>query len=110
MAELLAAITGWDTSSYELMRYGERRNHLMQVFNRREGLTAAADTLPDRFFDDPIPEGIWQGTRLDRAAFHGAIRSYYRMMGWDEQGHPLYETLIDQHLEWVVADGHAPLL
>ena len=47
MAELLAAVTGWETS-YEIMRFGERRNHLMRVYNLREGLTAADDTLPDR--------------------------------------------------------------
>ena len=28
MADLVAAITGWETSSHELMRIGERRNHL----------------------------------------------------------------------------------
>ena len=54
MAELLAAVTGWNTSSYEIMRYGERRNHLMRVYNLREGLSAADDRLPDRFFDDPF--------------------------------------------------------
>jgi|GEM_PF-5568497 len=29
----------------------------MRVYNLREGLTAADDTLPDRFFDDPIRDG-----------------------------------------------------
>ena len=100
MAELLAAVTGWDTSGYEIMRFGERRNHLMRVYNLREGLTAADDTLPDRFFDDPISEGNWAGTRLDRQRFHEAIRTYYQMMGWDEDGRPLPATLIDHHLEW----------
>jgi aldehyde:ferredoxin oxidoreductase len=80
----------------------------MRVFNLREGLDASDDTLPDRFFDDPIPDGIWAGTRIDRAKFGEAIRTYYRMMGWDDAGQPRYETLLDHHLEWVVADGHAP--
>jgi aldehyde:ferredoxin oxidoreductase len=109
MADLLAAVTGWTTSSYELMRFGERRNHLMRVYNVREGLTAAADTLPDRFFDEPIPQGVWTGTRLDRAAFHDAIRTYYRMMGWDDEGRPHYETLLDHHLEWAANDSQTVL-
>lgn len=100
MAQLLAAVTGWNTSSYEIMRYGERRLHLMRLYNLREGLTAAADTLPDRFFDDPIPSGQWAGQRLDRTQFANAIRTYYRMMGWDDAGAPLAETLLDHHLEW----------
>jgi aldehyde:ferredoxin oxidoreductase len=102
MAELLAAVTGWETSSYEIMRFGERRNHLMRVYNRREGFTAADDTLPDRFFDDPIREGQWTGVRLDRRAFREALLLYYQMMGWDEEGNPLPATLVDHHLEWTL--------
>lgn len=100
MAQMLAAVTGWRASSYEIMRFGERRLHLMRVYNLREGLTAADDTLPDRFFDDPIPSGQWAGHRLNREQFATAIRTYYRMMGWDDAGVPHYETLLDHHLEW----------
>lgn len=89
------------------MRLGERRIHLMRVYNLREGLTAASDTLPDRFFEDPIPAGKWAGTRLDRSRFRELIRTYYRMMGWDDAGQPRYETLLDHGLQWTVKDGHA---
>ena len=58
--------------------------------------------LPDRFFDDAISTGTSVNVRLDRAAFHAAIRTYYGMMGWDERGRPLRETLIDHHLEWTL--------
>lgn len=95
MATMIHAITGWETSSYELMRYGERRNHLMRVYNIREGLGSEVDTLPERFFTEPIADGPRAGDMLDKAAFHSAIRSYYRMMGWDEHGVPYRETLID---------------
>ena len=101
MAELLAAVTGWNTSSYEIMRYGERRMHLMRAYNLREGLGAADDTLPARFFDEPVPVGPWQGATLDRATFGECIRTYYRMMGWNDQGVPLKETLLDQNVAWV---------
>jgi aldehyde:ferredoxin oxidoreductase len=108
MTDLLAAVTGWETSSWELMRWGERRLHLMRVYNLREGLTAADDTLPDRFFDDPIPEGRWAGARIDREAFDQAMQLFYGMMGWDEAGRPRFATLVDHGLEWVVDEGHAP--
>jgi len=98
MARMLAAVTGWKTSSYEIMRFGERRLHLMRLYNLREGLTAADGVLPARFFDDPIPAGRWAGTRLDRAEFGAAVRTFYRMMGWDDEGRPREETLIDRHL------------
>jgi aldehyde:ferredoxin oxidoreductase len=104
MAELLGAVTGWNTSAYEIMRFGERRLHLMRVYNLREGLTAADDTLPDRFFTEPLrmPGKRWDGKKLDRQAFTAAIQTYYRMMGWDDLGQPSYATLVDHHLEWSI--------
>lgn len=104
MTDMLAAITGWETSSYEILRWGERRNHLMRVYNNREGLSAADDWLPDRFFDDPIDHGVKKGLKLDREAFNSAIATYYEMMGWDEKGIPRLGTLYDHHLEWAVAN------
>ncbi|MDP8959616.1 MAG: hypothetical protein M3N51_10590, partial [Actinomycetota bacterium] len=43
MATLVGAVTGWETSSYEVMRWGERRLHLLRLYNLREGLTAGDD-------------------------------------------------------------------
>lgn len=103
MTDMLAAITGWETSSYEILRWGERRNHLLRVYNNREGMTLADDWLPDRFFDEPIDSGVKQGARLDRQAFRAAIETYYEMMGWDEHGVPRPATLYDHHLEWTLA-------
>ena len=50
-AELLKAVTGWDTGPAELIRIGERILTTMRSFNIREGLTAADDVLPKRFFE-----------------------------------------------------------
>lgn len=108
MTDQLAAITGWETSSYEILRWGERRNHLMRVYNNREGLTPRDDTLPDRFFDEPIDSGPKQGLALDRQAFRSVIDTYYEMMGWDEQGAPRRATLIDHHLEWTLQPTKCP--
>lgn len=102
MALMLRAVTGWETSDYEIMRIGERRNHLMRWYNLREGLTDGDDRLPDRFYDEPIASGPRRGDRLDREAFHRSIRDFYAMMGWDERGRPLPATLYDHGLEWVM--------
>ena len=71
MASLLAAVTGWSTSSFEIMQFGKRRLDLMRVYNLREGLTAADDTLPERFFTEPVGIGRWAQTHLDRQRFAG---------------------------------------
>ncbi|MBI3761502.1 MAG: hypothetical protein HY260_06525 [Chloroflexi bacterium] len=104
MAEMVWAVTGWETSDYEIMRWGERRNHLMRVYNNREGLTSADDDLPGRFFDEAVPSGIHAGRKFDRARFREVIQFYYQMMGWDEAGRPLPATLYDHHLEWTLTE------
>lgn len=100
---MIAAVSGWETSDYEIMRLGERRNHLLRWYNLREGLTAKDDTLPNRFFDDPIAAGPRKGERLNRQKFHENIWLYYAMMGWDNNGRPTEATLYDHRLEWLLA-------
>ena len=105
MVALVESITGWKSSDYELMRWGDRRNHLMRLYNLRQGLDASQDTLPDRFFSDPIAYGRLSGTVLNRQAFQKAITLYYDMMGWDENGIPRHSTLIDYSLDWAAPAG-----
>lgn len=102
MTDMLAAVTGWETSSHELLRFGERRTHLMRIYNLREGLGRAQDTLPARFFHEAIDSGAKAGVVIDQAAFDAAIATYYDMMGWDEQGVPRPGTRYDHHLEWTL--------
>jgi aldehyde:ferredoxin oxidoreductase len=108
ISRLIAAITGWETSSYEFMRWGERRAHLLRIYNLREGLTAADDRLPDRFFDMPIDAGRFTGSRLDRSQFDQAISLYYGTMGWDQAGVPTTATRYDHHLEWTLSSEEKP--
>jgi aldehyde:ferredoxin oxidoreductase len=105
MTEMLRAATGWETSSHEIMRIGERRIHLMRWYNLREGLTAADDRLPDRFYVEPIAAGPRQGDVIDRTAFEQAVTTFYAMMGWDGQGRPTPSTLYDHGLEWVLGQA-----
>ena len=98
MAAMVGAITGWQTSDYELMRWGERRNQIMRLYNAREGFTAGDDTLPARFFDEPIAEGPRTGDVLDRTTFQHAIQTYYALMGWDERGVLTHSTMLEHGL------------
>jgi aldehyde:ferredoxin oxidoreductase len=103
IARLVAAVTGWETSSYEFMRWGERRTHLLRIYNLREGLTTKDDRLPDRFFDQPIDSGRFAGARLERELFAQAVAHYYASMGWDQAGVPTPATRFDHHLEWTLS-------
>lgn len=95
MTELYEAITGYKTSSYELMRYGELRNHLYRLYNYREGFTSEDDKLPNRFYDQSIDNGRFKGVSIDREKFREMIDFYYEMMGWDSTGKPTEATLYD---------------
>jgi aldehyde:ferredoxin oxidoreductase len=110
MGSMLSAITGWESSSYEVMEYGERRINLTKIYNIREGITVDQDTLPERFFTDPITVGRWSNYSIDKGKFQEMIQTYYAMMGWSEAGIPRYSTLLSSRLEWVVDEGHLPLV
>ena len=99
MTEILAAVTGWETSSWEIMKFGERRAHLMRWYNLREGLTIDDDMLPARFYEEPISGGPQKGALLDREAYRESVRTFYAMMGWDREGVPSLETLYEARLE-----------
>jgi aldehyde:ferredoxin oxidoreductase len=98
MAEILSAVTGWKTSDHEIMRLGERRNQLLRLYNNREGICASDDTLPARFFEQPITEGPRKGDVLDRGRFREMVQIYYALMGRDEAGIPLDSTLLEHRL------------
>lgn len=102
MAAMVGAITGWETSDYEIMRLGEMRLTLFRLYNCREGLSARDDMLPDRFYEDSIDCGMHEGVKLDRKAFRECVNTYYAMMGWDENGRPTEATLYDFGLDWAV--------
>ncbi|MHB9057423.1 MAG: aldehyde ferredoxin oxidoreductase family protein [Bacillota bacterium] len=104
--ELLQAVTGWTTSLLELSLAGERAANLARVFNVREGLTAAGDRLPDRFFQG-LGNGAIAGTKMSPKLAEAAKGEYYAMMGWDrETGRPSEAKLDELGIEWAAA--HLP--
>jgi aldehyde:ferredoxin oxidoreductase len=100
---LIRGITGWDFTVFELMMIGERRIVMMQEFNRREGLNKADDTLPDRFFSEPICEGKYQGEVLNHSEFMKALDLYYSMSGFDFEGWPTEAKLVELELDWIAS-------
>lgn len=102
IAKLVGSVTGWKTSSYEFMRWGERRNQLMRIYNIREGLTKEDDCLPEKFYKEEIKTGRLKGSVIEKEKFQQAIYTYYEMMGWDSDGKPLEGTLYDFNLEWTI--------
>ena len=77
----------------EQLRVAEKILTVARLFNLREGLSAADDKLPQRFFQ-PKTDGVLADKPLDPAAMERAKSYYYTLMGWDAQtGVPLPEKL-----------------
>jgi len=85
-AELLSKVTGWDYSSEELKRAGERIHNLKKLFNQREGWRKEDDWLPERLLSETLSTGVGAGVGLTTAELRGMIQSYYRARGWDNRG------------------------
>jgi len=85
-AELLSKVTGWDCSSDELKRIGERIHNMKKLFNMREGWRAEDDWLPERLLKETLPTGIAQGVGLSARDLREMIASYYQARGWNEDG------------------------
>lgn len=96
------AVTGWDVSLYELMQVGERRLNMMRAFNAREGIGRESDTLPKKFFTQPLKGGKSDGYVLDYDEWREAVDTYYAMCGWDtETGYPTQTKLDALGIGWV---------
>lgn len=85
-AELLSKVTGWDCSSDELKRIGERIHNLKKLFNMREGWRVEDDWLPERLLSEALPTGVAQGVGLSANELREMIGGYYQARGWDESG------------------------
>ena len=92
-AELTAAVTGRPVDASSLFLSGERIVNLERLFNLRHGGSAAADRLPDMFFEKEYNAG--KQPSKPHAWMEPMIQEFYAVMGWDEHGHPTSEKLTE---------------
>ena len=98
---MLNAVTGWGASMHELVLVAQRTLNLARLFNIREGFKASDDWLPQRFFE-PQTAGYLSKTTVDKSELLAAIKTYYGMMGWNEEGVPRLETLQSLGIGWAI--------
>jgi aldehyde:ferredoxin oxidoreductase len=84
----LTLITGTKFSSGHLQEIGARIFNLERMYNLREGLTGADDTLPDRILHEPTFAHLESGHPLDEL-----LPRYYKKRGWSADGVPSARTL-----------------
>jgi aldehyde:ferredoxin oxidoreductase len=88
-AEALRLATGFSIYTGDFLILGERSYNLERLFNVREGLSAADDSLPDRL--TKIPQ---KADRPDTVVpLELMLKQYYKVRGWDPSGAPRKKKL-----------------
>ncbi|MDR0502974.1 MAG: aldehyde ferredoxin oxidoreductase family protein [Treponema sp.] len=96
-AEALRLATGFPMYTGGFIALGDRSFNLERLFNLREGLTAADDSLPDRLTKTPQPSRDGSGPDPSHPAhvvpLDEMLKQFYKVRGWDENGVPKEKTL-----------------
>jgi len=79
-AAMLRSVTGWDVTADELRETAARIVAAKREFNLLAGWTAAEDTLPERFLDEPLPNDA--AAHLSRERLDALVAEYHRQRGW----------------------------
>jgi len=98
-ASLISKLLGYDYTAADFRKTGERIFTLARIYNIREGLTRADDTLPDRLLEEPLPEGPAKGQTVN---LDPLLDAYYEFRGWDKNGIPTKEKLKELGLDWAI--------
>lgn len=104
--KIVKAVTGWNTTTWELMKTSERVINMARAFNVKEGLTAKDDWLPDRFFH-PQTSGPLSKVAVNPDKLEEAKHTYYSMMCWNEEtGTPSKGKLEELGIGWIADQIH----
>jgi aldehyde:ferredoxin oxidoreductase len=86
----LSWVTGWDISTEEFLKTGERIFNMKRLFNVRSGIARKDDSLPPRFLYDAKREGGAKGNLPDLELM---LNDYYEARGWTPNGLPTLQRM-----------------
>ncbi len=94
--QLISAASGMDVDEDELKRKVNRSRNLHRAYNNRRGLTRADEKPPKDHWKRRFPE-------LEEKL----LSTYYTYKGWNQDGIPTRERLLELDLEYVADDLEA---
>ncbi|RLB46055.1 MAG: aldehyde ferredoxin oxidoreductase, partial [Deltaproteobacteria bacterium] len=81
-------VTGIERSPEQLRQVGQNISGLERMINHRLGARRRDDTLPRRWFDEPVTVGPFAGEKIDRAEFDRLLGRFYDLSGLNDEGQP----------------------
>jgi aldehyde:ferredoxin oxidoreductase len=86
LSTMVEVTTGLKWDEKDLRKISSTIQNETRRFNLREGLTPKQDTLPKRFFDEPLGE---DRKTIRREDLRRMLQDYYSLRGWSSEGIPL---------------------
>jgi aldehyde:ferredoxin oxidoreductase len=86
--EQISNVTGLEFDVSALNQVGQNICGVERLVNHRLGVRRADDTLPDRWFDEPIQVGAYKGEKIDRGEFDRLLTRFYEISGLTPEGLP----------------------
>ncbi len=85
LSTIVEVTTGLKLDENGLRKISSTIQNETRKFNLREGITAKDDTLPKRFFDEPLGK---DEKTIRREDFQKMLQDYYALRGWSSDGIP----------------------
>ncbi|HEX9367284.1 MAG TPA: aldehyde ferredoxin oxidoreductase C-terminal domain-containing protein [Vicinamibacterales bacterium] len=87
-ANQIGNVTGLQFGAGELNAMGQNVMGVERLINARLGVRREHDTLPDRWFEEPVTVGPYAGEKIDRGEFDTMLSRFYEISNLDDQGAP----------------------
>ncbi len=87
-ASQLSELTQLQFDAEQLDEIGRNITGLERMLNFRFGLREQDDSLPKRWFDEPIKVGPFKGEKIDREQFSELKQRFYQLTGLNREGVP----------------------
>jgi len=96
MAEMLRLVASFENSATTMTETASHIVTTKKQFNVAQGWLPEEDTLPDRFFDQPLEDGASSGAVMKREQLADLVAEYNRQRGWSPDGYPPRQTQSEQ--------------
>jgi len=85
LSTIIEVTTGLKLDEARLRKISSNIQNETRRFNLREGVTPKEDTLPKRFFDEPLGK---DGKTIRREDLQKMLQDYYALRSWNSEGIP----------------------